>query len=63
MPTPRLSRRPARTVRSPRSRRLILKEGITDRAKAEAEAARCKDAYEKKLKEREAAAGSDAKTE
>ncbi len=33
----------------------VLKEGITDKAKAEAEAARCKAEYEKKLKEAAAA--------
>jgi hypothetical protein len=34
----------------------VLKDCITDKAKAEAEAARCKAEYEKKLKEKEAVA-------
>ena len=33
----------------------VLKSGIADKAAAEAEAARCKAAYEKKLKEKQAA--------
>jgi len=33
----------------------VLKSGITDKAKAEAEAARCKEEYEKKLKEKQGA--------
>ena len=33
----------------------VLKSGIADKAAAEAEAARCKAQYEKKLKEKEAA--------